>query len=229
MILGERLQTVAGLVGDFRRLADIGSDHAYLPAWLILQGKADYIVAGEVQRGPWEAACRTIADFGLEEAVSVRLGDGLAVVQPGEVDAVVIAGMGGASIRGILSRSSAVVSVLSRIVCQPMTGAADLRRWLLANGWLIDAEELVREDDRIYEIVAAIPGTATMPDELLLEVGPVLWQNRHPLLAEHLDKLIQQYRLRVDAMQQSVDPSVLTQRLFWQQRLNRLEAMRECL
>ena len=139
------------------------------------------------------------------------------------------AGMGGASIRGILSRSSAVVSVLSRIVCQPMTGAADLRRWLLANGWLIDAEELVREDDRIYEIVAAIPGTATMPDELLLEVGPVLWQKRHPLLAEHLDKLIQQYRLRVDAMQQSVDPSVLTQRLFWQQRLNRLEAMRECL
>ena len=229
MILGERLRTVAELVGDFRRIADIGSDHAYLPVWLVLHGKAVFVIAGEIQRGPLEAARRTISEMALEDCIEVRLGDGLAVVRPGEIDAVVIAGMGGATIRGILERSSRVVDNLSRIVCQPMTGAAGLRRWLMDHGWLIDAEELVSEDGRLYEIFAAKPGSVALSDELLLEVGPLLWKNRHPLLPDHIDRLLQQYKSRVDAMQHSVAPAVAAQKQLWQQRITELEGMRTCL
>ena len=75
MVLGERLRAIAGLVGDFRRLADIGSDHAYLPVWLILQGKADFVIAGEIQQGPLEAARRTITEMALEDFIDARLGD----------------------------------------------------------------------------------------------------------------------------------------------------------
>ena len=229
MVLGERLRAIAGLVGDFRRLADIGSDHAYLPVWLILQGKADFVIAGEIQQGPLEAARRTITEMALEDCIEARLGDGLAVVRQGEVDAVVIAGMGGASIRGILERSPLVVGKLSRIVCQPMTGAAGLRRWLLEHGWLIDAEELVMEEGRLYEVVAAKPGIAAVPEDLLLEVGPLLWQNRHPLLTEQIERLLQQYQSRVNAMQHSIAPAVVRQMQLWQQRIIQLEAMRTCL
>ena len=229
MVLGERLRAIAGLVGDFRRLADIGSDHAYLPVWLILQGKADFVIAGEIQQGPLEAARRTITEMALEDCIEARLGDGLAVVRPGEIDVIVIAGMGGASIRGILERSPLVVGKLSRIVCQPMTGAAGLRRWLLEHGWLIDAEELVMEDGRLYEVVAAKPGIAAVPEDLLLEVGPLLWQNRHPLLTEQIERLLQQYQSRVNAMQHSSALAVVRQMQLWQQRIIQLEAMRTCL
>jgi tRNA (adenine22-N1)-methyltransferase len=229
MILGERLRMVADLVGDFRRLADIGSDHAYLPVWLVLQGKADFVIAGEIQQGPLEAAQRTINEMALEDCIEVRLGDGLAVVRSGEIDAVVIAGMGGASIRGILERSPQIVNNLSRVVCQPMTGAAGLRRWLMEHDWLIDAEELVSEDGRLYEMFAARPGKIALPDDLLLEVGPLLWQNRHPLLPIQIERLLQQYQLRVDAMQHSVAPAVAAQKQLWQQKIIQLEAMRTCL
>lgn len=229
MILGERLRSVASLIGGFRRIADIGSDHAYLPVWLIMQGKADFVIAGEIRQGPLKAAQRTIADMAMQECVEARFGDGLSALLPGEVNAIVIAGMGGASIRGILERSPAVVEGLSRIICQPMTGAANLRRWLFEQGWMIVAEELVMEEGRLYEMFAVEPGAARLPEDLFLEVGPVLWENRHPLLAEQIERLIQQYRLRVDSMQRSVAPSVASRKRLWQQKLTQLEAMRKCL
>ena len=229
MFLGARLQTVAGLAGDYRRFADVGSDHAYLPVWLVRQGKADYVVAGEIMPGPLEAARRTVDEAALADRIAVRLGDGLTVLEAGEVDAVIIAGMGGASIRGILDRSPQITGGLSRLICQPMVGAAGLRLWLFKHGWLIVAEELVQDDGRLYEVLAAEPGAAELPDPLLLEVGPLLWRNRHPLLPQQLERLLKQYRMRVAEMQQSTVPSVLKQKNAWQQRIDQLEAMRECL
>lgn len=229
MLLDARLRTVAELIGNYRRVADIGSDHAYLPVWLILQDKADFAVAVEIQTGPLEAANRTVGETALQESVSVRLGDGLAVLQPGEVETVVIAGMGGTAIRGILDRSPEIVQRLSRIVCQPMTGAAGLRRWLLENGWTIVAEELVRDEGRLYEVLAAEPGLSEPLSELLLEVGPLLWQQRHPFVAAQLDRLIGQYRNRVQSMQHSHSMSVTEQRIAWEQKILALEAMKACL
>ena len=229
MLLGARLRTVAELIGNYRRVADIGSDHAYLPVWLILQDKADFAVAGEIQPGPLEAVSRTVGEAALEDCIAVRLGDGLAVLQQGEVEAVVLAGMGGAAIRGILARSPAIVQRLSRIVCQPMTGGAGLRRWLQENGWTIIAEELVWEDGRLYEMLAAEPGLSEPLPELLLEVGPLLWQQRHPLVAAQLDRLIEQYRNRVQSMQHSHSMSVTEQRIAWEQKIQALEAMKACL
>ncbi len=229
MLLDARLRTVAGLIGNYRRVADIGSDHAYLPVWLILQDKADFAVAGEIQPGPLEAASRTVGEAALGDSVAVRLGDGLAVLQPGEVETVVIAGVGGKVIRGILARSPEIVQRLSRIVCQPMTGAAGLRRWLQENGWMIVAEELVCDEGRLYEVLAAEPGLSEPSAELLQEVGPLLWQQRHPLLAAQLDRLIEQYRSRVQSMQYSHSMSVTEQRIAWEQKIQALEAMKACL
>lgn len=229
MNLSERLKAVAERVAPFKKVADIGSDHAYLPVWLLQNEIISFAVAGEIQPGPLEAARRTIREAEVEESVAVRLGDGLQVVEPGEVEVAVMAGMGGASIRGILERSPLVVACLRRIVCQPMTDAARLRGWLEENGWHLVSEELVREDGRLYEVLSAEPGKTRPTDELLLEIGPLLWQERHPLLPEHLARLKRQYEQRAAEMANSPSEEVMEARRVCQQKINALEAKMVCL
>ena len=218
-----RLKAIAKQVEPYQRIADIGSDHAYLPVWMIKNKKISFAIAGEIQPGPLEAARRTIREAGVEERVAARLGDGLQVVEPGEVEVAVIAGMGGAAIRGIMERSSLVRDSLSRVVCQPMTGAAGLREWLTNNAWRINAEDLVLEDGRLYEIIVAEPGRLQPLDPILYEIGPLLWQQRHPLLSEQLLRLKRQYQERVDEMTNSHTEAVKQRRQNYLEKICVLE------
>ena len=229
MELGARLKAIANQIGPYQSMADIGTDHAFLPVWLIQSGKIMAAVAGDVQTGPLEAAKRTVREAAIENKVAVRLGDGLRVVSPGEVEVAVIAGMGGSTISRILQSSPEVVKNLRRIVCQPMTGAASLREWLLTNGWIIVAEDLVQEDDRLYEIIVAEQGSAEALDALLLEIGPQLWLNRHPLLPEHLIRLRRQYLHRATAMEKSRSDKVGRERQKIMSKIAELEAKLKCL
>ena len=229
MELGGRLRAIAAQVGSFQRMADIGTDHAFLPVWLIQNNRITFAVAGDVQPGPLEAAKRSVREAGLEPAIAVRLGNGLQVVAPGEVDVVVIAGMGGPTIREILESSPTVVSKLSRIVCQPMIGAAILREWFLTNGWKIIDEDLVMEDGRLYEIIVAEPGKTMPIAELLLEIGPVLWRRQHPLLREHLIRLRQQYARQAGAMEKSSSMAVEKRRQVVMRKIGELEEKLACL
>ena len=190
--LGQRLQRIADMVPDGARLADIGSDHAHLPVYLVQKGTVVFAVAGEVNAGPYDSACRTVQRLSLDSMVSVRRGDGLAVVQPGEVNTAVIAGMGGTTIVQILSAQPAVVASLEHLILQPMTGSAPVRLWLHANNWRICDEVLAAEDARLYEIIRACHGRGAALDSIMAEVGPVLWQKKDPLLAEHIRQLIRQ-------------------------------------
>ena len=229
MELGARLGAIAAQVGPYHRMADVGTDHAFLPVWLIQNNRITFAVAGDVQPGPLEAARRSVGEAGLEPAISVRLGNGLQVVAPGEVDVVVIAGMGGSTIREILESSPVVVGELRRIVCQPMIGAAILRKWFLANGWEIIEEDLVMEDGRLYEIIVAEPGKTMPIPELLLEIGPVLWRRQHPLLREHLIRLRQQYARQAGAMEKSSSMAVEKRRQVVMRKIGELEEKLACL
>jgi len=192
--ISKRLATIAALVPPGSHLADIGTDHACLPVYLVSEGIVPFAVAGEANPGPFRAAGEALARVGLADRVSLRFGDGLAVLAPGEADTAVLAGMGGATIVDILAASPAVVATLSRLILQPMQAAGAVRRWLAANGWAIVAETLVEEDGRLYEIIAAEPGPAAEYDPDLYEIGPLLWARRHPLLPRHLAALLAQAR-----------------------------------
>ena len=135
MKLDQRLSAVAALVRLGSRLADIGTDHAYLPVWLVQNGVCPAAIAADLRPGPLEAARRHVAAAGLEDRISLRLGDGLAPVFPGEADDIVIAGMGGETIAAILAAADWLADARLRLVLQPMSRAEETRRWLLKNGF----------------------------------------------------------------------------------------------
>ncbi|WP_425061268.1 tRNA (adenine(22)-N(1))-methyltransferase [Sporomusa carbonis] len=203
MKLGERLKAVADMVPAGVTLADIGTDHAYLPIYLVEQRIICCAIAGDVHHGPYLSAKNAVAAVNLEQKISVRLGDGLAVLAPGEADVAVIAGIGGANIIDIMSSSPAVMATLKRIILQPMIAAALVRNWLQANRWQIIDEQLVQEEGRLYQIIAAEPGDSLPIDPVLCEIGPLLWQTRHPLLKQHIYELMSHLKGVLSAMEGS--------------------------
>jgi len=181
--LSQRLATVGGFVPAGARLADIGSDHAYLPANLALNRRISYGVAGEVVRGPFENAQHEINQLGLSDILVARLADGLAAIQPADkIDTVTIAGMGGPLIRRILEQGSAQLSGVKRLILEPNVGEATVRDWLAANGFQITTERILAEDGHTYEVICADrvdqPVTYSADEQLF---GPFLLVEKSPV------------------------------------------------
>ena len=190
--LDKRLSMVASMVRRGSRVADIGTDHAYLPVYLVQSGTCPGGIAADIRSGPLEAARRTVTEAGLTEAISLRLGDGLAPVSAEEAEDIVIAGMGGETIVEILSAAAWVKDSRLRLILQPMTRAEELRRWLLTNGFAISQERLVQDGHRLYPVMAAAY-TAAPPetDELMFYAGFFTDDEGAPyrtMMAEHLSR-----------------------------------------
>ncbi|MFC3882949.1 tRNA (adenine(22)-N(1))-methyltransferase [Bacillus songklensis] len=181
--LSKRLEEVVKCIPSNSIIADIGSDHAYLPCYAYLQGFIKKAVAGEITDGPFQSAVQQVKRVGLEHIIDVRKGDGLEVVSPNEVNCVIIAGMGGTLIRKILEQGKEKLAGVKRLILQPNIGAKTVRQWLIEYSWEIKEEKILEEDGRIYEIIAAEPGDALKPygekREAGLLLGPMLMRERN--------------------------------------------------
>ena len=190
--LSIRLERVAAHVPTGAYLADIGSDHGYLPAALIMRGAIRGAVIGEVALTPWQAAQRTVRENGLEAALSVRLADGLAAIEPGDaIDAISLCGMGGETIRDILASGKGCLSGRERLILQPNGGEQPLRRWLMENGYRILAEELLRENRFYYEIIVAERTGPVIYTAQELYFGPLQMQARSSAFLAKWQRLLQ--------------------------------------
>jgi tRNA (adenine22-N1)-methyltransferase len=179
--LSRRLERVAAHVPANARLADIGSDHAYLPVALMRRGAIVAAVAGEVASTPFRSAERTVRENGLGQRITVRMADGLAAIEPEDgITAISLCGMGGETIRDILESGKARLSGQERLILQPNGGEPPLRQWLMENGYRILCEEVLRENRFDYEIIVAErDGPVTYTAEELY-FGPLLLQARSP-------------------------------------------------
>lgn len=184
--LSKRLQQISNFIPLGTRVADIGTDHALLPCYLVQERISPRAIAVDVNEGPLEFARRQVKSLLLADLVSIRLGDGLRVLEPGEVETVIIAGMGGSTIRKILNASPQVVKKLQRLILQPNTGAELIRSWALENNWKIVDEEIVLEDNHYYEIIVLEPGVMTLEDDIYLLLGPKLVEKYHVHLIPYL-------------------------------------------
>lgn len=202
--LSKRLQVIADYVTAGSRIADIGSDHAMLPVYLLQINKCTSAIAGELNRGPYEAARKQGAAAGVSKSLSVRQGDGLAVLEPGEADTVTIAGMGGSLMSDILESGylAGKLEGVKELVLQPNVGEELVRVWLLKHGWFLKAESIIEEDGKIYEVMHAIRSvdanvlndalynTEFLPLQLekdtkltvLKQMGPYLLRSPQPVL-----------------------------------------------
>ena len=229
MNLGPRLLSVAKFVPQGSVVADIGTDHAYLPIALVENKIVDKAFACDVHEGPYKVAQKTILAAGLSSQIGVRFGDGITVLSPGEVDVLTIAGMGGALMIDILSKCPPVTVDLKGLVLQPMNGAALLRSWLYQNGWNINEEDLVLDEGRLYEVMYVVHGPTAMPEDILLEIGPKLWQNRHVLLRQHVENLLFQSKRVLTGMANSEQAKQSEKYSFVLGKIKQLEDRIKCL
>ena len=208
--LSARLACVASLVPAGARVADIGSDHAYLPAALVLDGKIDFAIAGEVVKGPYENAVREIKDHQLEGQVIPRLADGLAAIEPADkVDTITIAGMGGSLIASILEKGKNKLTEIKRLVLQPNVGESQLREWLMNNHYQIMTEKIIEEDNHIYEIIVAEPSVVPFRySKYELDFGPFLLENKGPIFKKKWQEYLQREAHVIDQMQKAQQPPV---------------------
>lgn len=201
--LSKRLQTIAQMVTTGNRLADIGTDHGFLPLYLLEQGRIPSALAMDVNEGPLERAKEHIENSDCKQYIETRLSDGLEKLIPGEVDTVVIAGMGGGLMVRILTRELCKLEGLKELILQPQSEQQEVRKCLADIGFSIVDEEMLIEDEKFYVVIRAVPvkgmsehSEARADDEnainTLLEnlYGPILLAKKHPVLKEWLEREI---------------------------------------
>ena len=195
MKLTDRLLKIADLVTKGKKIADIGTDHGYIPVYLLNKGHVDFAILADVNKGPLENARSEVRHNNLTDKVDLRLGSGIEVLNENEVDEVIIAGMGGILISELLEAKKSVAHNLDKLILQPMQAQDELRKYLLNNGYEILDEVLVKEDFRIYEIIVAkyTSKNTFVDDEIYYEAGKKLIENKDPLLNEFIDKKIFMY------------------------------------
>ena len=181
--LSMRLKRVFDYIPEGTRLADIGSDHAYLPCYAVLNKRCTSAIVGEITEGPFNSARSTIRQSGLEGIVEARMGDGLEVLTPNEVDVITIAGMGGSLIASILEKGKEKLEGVETLVLQPNIGAHQIRNWLDREGYSLIKEDILEEDTKIYEILVASKSSTYKPysDSKNKEmfIGPHLMHNQN--------------------------------------------------
>ena len=153
--LDDRLSAVASLVRNGKRVADIGTDHGYLVAYLVENGMCPSGIAADLRKGPLDNARQTVIEQGLSEKIELILSDGLTNIPSDACDDIVIAGMGGNLIAEILENAPWVKDEKINIVAQPMTHAEVLRQWFVDNGFTITKEKTATDGKRYYCIISA--------------------------------------------------------------------------
>ena len=192
MELSKRLKAVAELVTPGMRLADVGTDHGYIPIYLTEAGVIPSAIAMDINKGPLERAKEHIREHGLEGKIQTRLSDGLKNLQMNEADCMIAAGMGGGLVIRILSEERDTAGSLKELILQPQSEIDSVRKYLTEEGYRIVAEDMVYEDGKYYPMLKAVPcmaGAGEIPySEEELEFGRVLLQQAHPVLGQFLER-----------------------------------------
>jgi len=239
--LSERLQTVANYVQEGSKVADIGSDHALLPVYLVQSQKINFAIAGEVNEGPLQAAITQVKQANLEASIAPRKGDGLAVIQAGEVNTITICGMGGALMRDILEEGkvNGKLEGVTQLILQPNIGEDAVRYWLADNDFVIVDETILEEDGKIYEVIHAHKSEHAkeinsqlydpsklpifLPDEikviLLYRMGPFLTLEGNDVWRKKWTLEIEKLKMRLKSLEQSNSTQALLKKHSSQQEI----------
>jgi len=188
MDLSKRLSATAGLVTKGASVADVGTDHGYIPIYLMEQGISPKVIALDINEGPLDRAREHITACGLEDKIEIRLSDGLKNVLPGEVDVMIASGMGGSLVIRIMEEGRKIMESLRFWILQPQSEIHKVRRYINENGMRIVAEDMVREDGKYYPVMKVVWGETENYEEWEYRYGKRLLEERHPVLLSYVKK-----------------------------------------
>lgn len=192
MEISKRLTAVAEFV-KYRTIADIGTDHGYIPCFLALNKKIDSAFACDVNEGPLEKAKENIALNGLENVIKPRLGSGLSALGDDTAETIVIAGMGGLLICNILNDEKEKLKNVKQLVLQPQRDTDSVRKLLHSLGFVIEDEEMLIDNGKYYTIISAVHGSEKYENETDYLYGRKLMEKKSPVLKEYLEKMKSKY------------------------------------
>lgn len=190
MRLSKRLQAVADLVTEGLVVADIGTDHGYIPIYLLETGKCKKAFAMDVNKGPLQRAEEHILESNLQEKIETRQSDGVKALRCKECQSVVVAGMGGALTIRIMEEGEEIFRNLQDFVLQPQSELDKVRRFLQEHGYSVIAEDMVFEDGKFYPMMKVKNGECDSYTEMELCYGKGLLEQKHPVLEKYLQKEI---------------------------------------
>ena len=190
MDLSKRLQTIISLVEPGEMIADIGTDQGYVPIALVRRGICRKGLAMDVGNGPLERAREHIHAHSMENVIETRLSDGLHMLQPGEADRIVIAGMGGPLMQRILEEGEAAARAAGQLILSPHSGLREFRRFLTENHYYIQNEAMLREDGKDYTILIVHDGEPEVYDESDYTYGKRIREEDIPVKIDYLKREI---------------------------------------
>ena len=212
--------SVAAFVAPGSRVADVGTDHGYLPVWLIQNRICSEVIAADIRPGPLSSARRTALGWELQEKIRFVLSDGLEAIEPSLVDTVVMAGMGGETIVDILARAPWTLRQSTHLVLQPQSKLDILADWLYGTGYAVLDACLVKDAGRIYLVLSAQAGAGfAQCTNAQMQINRILMEKRDPLLPSYLDLEMHRLQKSIHGLQQAAAPDL--QRLSCQQKTYR--------
>lgn len=196
MELSKRLKFIANHIDKCRSIVDVGTDHGYIPIYAIKNNLCERVIASDINEDPVKKARLNVVSEGVSKEVEVRLGAGLNTITKGEVQGVIIAGMGGNLIKEILEKDIYKVPTFEFLILQPAQNPEVLREYLYCNGYEILDEDLCFDEGVYYELFKVKKAGKANVIELnpiSYEISPVLLKNKHPLMNSYLESKEEKY------------------------------------
>ena len=190
--LSNRLLAVASFVTEGNVLADVGTDHGYIPIYLLQEKRIPKAIAMDINEGPLQRAKEHIDMYELKDYIETRLSDGVAALTPGEVDTVLVAGMGGGLVMHILEEGKEVCRQAKELILQPQSELERVRAYLWSNGYVILGEDMVLEDEKFYPMMRVayqnVIDSEAAENLLFCRYGKQLLEKKHVVLEEYLKR-----------------------------------------
>lgn len=208
-MLTPRLMAIADSIDKIKTVADIGSDHAHLPIYLILNKKVEKAIVTDIKAGPANISKERIDRYGQANLMDIRLGYGLKVLKGNEADTIIIAGMGGLLILEIIEEDLHIARSANTLILQPMRDGYLLRKWLSENRFEIIDVEIVKEEEKFYEIIWAIPKDKDYKVQKINYIDDKLMDKKSPVLMEYINSKIKEYKTIIRKLEQQRTQSVV--------------------